>query len=116
MPGSTAQRGDIYLPRHTAITVGDTHSTPRRVVCVAELPSDPEVWRAMSRTTTAYDASIDLFSPADSTLGLTKDGWWSHRFIRSIRKRLTGHPHDCAYLATIPEPLKSTVLDHYKNR
>jgi hypothetical protein len=84
------------------------------MVCVAELPAD-SVWRAMARITTGGRDS-DLLSPQDLSLKLTRDGWWSYRFIRSVKKRWTGHAGLCDYLATLPEPLRSQVLDHYRNR
>lgn len=116
MPGTGALRGDIYNAKPDAVVGGDAHLGPRRMVCVAELPHDQFAWRAMSRTTTAQDEAVDLFSPRDEQLGLSMDGWWSHRFIRSVKKRWTGHPTECAYLATLGEPARSEVLDHYKNR
>lgn len=85
------------------------------MVCVAERPTD-YVWTAMSRTTTAHDESADLFSAADESIHLSKDGWWSYRYLRSVKKRWTGHPTECPYLVTLPEPLRSEVLDHYKAR
>ena len=116
MPGTKAERGDIYNVSPAVVLGGDAHLEPRRMVCVAELPLDHYVWRGMSRTTTAQDEAVDLWSPRDEPLGLTKDGWWSHRFVRPVKKRWTGHPTECPYLATLMEPLRSDVLDHYKNR
>lgn len=84
------------------------------MVCVAELP-DESVWRAMARSTTDY-VDGDLVSPSNHALGLTEPGWWSHRFIRSVKKRWTGDPTLCDFLATLPEPLRTEVLDHYRNR
>lgn len=115
MPGTSAKRGDIYNVRATATFEGDAHVTPRRMVCVAELPMDQMVWKAMSRTTTA-GADGDLVSPANAAVGLTKDGWWSLRFLRSVKKRWTGHPDECPYLATLTDPLLSEVMDHYRFR
>jgi hypothetical protein len=84
------------------------------MVCVAELPHET-VWRAMARSTTDH-VDGDLASPRNAELGLTEPGWWSHRFIRSVKKRWTGHATLCDFLATLPEPLRTEVLDHYKNR
>lgn len=70
----------------------------------------------MSRTTTAGKPGVDLWSPADASLHLTVDGWWSWRFLRSVKKRYTGDPATCAYLATMVNPLLKTVMDHYMNR
>lgn len=86
------------------------------MVCVAERPQDSYVWQAMSRTTTAQDEAVDLHSPANSALGLSKEGWWSYRFLRSVKKRWTGYPGQCEFLASLPEPLRTEVLDHYRNR
>lgn len=116
MPGPNAQRGDLYCPKPDVIVGGDAHAGPRRVVCVAERPQDDFAWTAMSRTTTAYDPTVDLFSAAAPNLGLTKDGWWSHRYIRSVKKRWTGHPTECPFLGTLVDPVKSQVLNHYKGR
>lgn len=114
VPGANASRGDLYNVHRDATKERDSKPDPRRMVCVAELPDDT-VWRAMARSTTAY-VDGDLASPENAALGLTKSGWWSHRFIRSVKKRWTGDPTLCDFLATLPEPLRTEVLDHYKNR
>lgn len=116
MPGTIAKRGDIYNVAATGLMSPDPKPQPRRMVCVAEQPLDGLAWKAMSRTTTAGDASADLFSPADASLGLTEDGWWSHRFLRAVKKRYTGDPAHCAYLSTLTDPLLKTVMDHYMSR
>ena len=115
MPGADPKRGDIYNVMPHVVLSGDAHAGPRRMVCVAERPTE-YVWTAMSRTTTAEDEAADLFSPADESLGLTKDGWWSYRYLRSVKKRWTGDPHQCPFLASMPEPLKAEVLAHYMSR
>lgn len=114
MPGSTAIRGDIYKVKPTATLEGRDHAAYRPMVCVAELPADT-VWRGMSRTSTAGDPS-DLPSAADPSLGFTKTGWWSFRYLRSVKKRWTGHATECPFVTTLVDPLKTQVLDHYKNR
>lgn len=114
MPGADASRGDLYKVHRDATKEGDAKPDPRRMVCVAELPGDT-VWRAMARSTTDY-VNGDLVSPENAALGLTKPGWWSHRFIRSVKKRWTGDPTLCDFLCTLPDPLRTEVLDHYKNR
>jgi hypothetical protein len=116
MPGSTAERGDIYNVVVSVTLQSDKKATARRMVCVAEQPSDQLAWRAMARTTSAGDPAVDLFSPADSSTGLTLDGWWSYRFLRSVKKRWTGVAGQCDYLATLSDPMRTKVLDHYKNR
>jgi hypothetical protein len=116
MPGTIAKRGDVYRATPQVVIGGDAHDGPRPMVCVAELPTDDFVWRAMSRTTSAFDSSVDLFSRADAGLGLSKDGWWSVRYLRSVKKRWTGHATECPFVATLPEPLKTDVLNHYKRR
>lgn len=116
MAGSTAARGDIYNVHPDVSVGGDSKATPRRMVCVAENRFDEYAWKAMARTTTAPDESIDLFSPERQELGLTKDGWWSYRFLRSVKKRWTGHATLCAHLSTLPEPLRTEVLTHYMKR
>ena len=115
MPGAKAKRGDIYNVHPSAASPGDAHQTPRPMLCVAEQPNDQLAWRAMSRTTTA-GTSVDLFSAADASLGLTKDGWWSYRYLRSVKKRWTGDPSLCAYKSTLTNPLLSTVMAHYMSR
>lgn len=107
-------RGDLYKVKPSATIDGRDHAPYRPMVCVAELPADT-VWRGMSRTSTAGDAS-DLASPADPALGLSKAGWWSFRYLRSVKKRWTGHATECPYIATLSDPLKTQVLDHYKSR
>lgn len=116
MPGTNAQRGDLYNVSRRATFEGDTKDGLRRMVCVAEQPQDPYVWTAMARTTTGGDPTIDLHSPERQDLRLTKEGWWSYRFIRAVRKRMTGDPAYCAFLLTLPEPLRTEVLNHYKQR
>ena len=115
MSGSTAQRGDVYNVARDATLEPDRKASPRRMVCVAEQPTD-YVWKAMARTTTAFDPAVDLQSHARPDLGLTEEGWWSYRFLRSVKKRWTGDLSLCAFLASLPEPLRTQVLDHYKNR
>lgn len=115
MTGQAAKRGDVYNVTRDATLEADSKATPRRMACVAEQPTD-YVWKAMARTTTAFDPSIDLHSPARSDVGLTEEGWWSYRFLRSVKKKWTGHPSLCEFLASLPEPLRTQVLDHYKNR
>lgn len=115
MPGADAKRGDIYNVHPNATLEGDTHPTPRRMVCVSELPANDYIWRAMARTTSVGN-SEDLFSPADRTLGLSEDGWWTYRYLRSVKKRWTGHPTLCEYKATLTDPLLGTVMGHYMSR
>jgi hypothetical protein len=115
MSGSTAQRGDVYNVAPDATLERDRKASLRRMVCVAEQPTD-YVWKAMARTTTAFDPAVDLQSRACPDLGLTEEGWWSYRFLRSVKKRWTGDLSLCACLASLPEPLRTQVLDHYKNR
>ena len=71
------------------------------MVCVAELPDD-YIWRAMARTTSAQGPSVDLRSPRRPDLGLSEDGWWSYRFLRSVKKRWTGYSVQCEFLAALP--------------
>ena len=115
MPGSQARMADIYSVGQHAISHPDPHA-PRPTVCVAELPCDPQFWRGMSRTTTGGGAATELASPANASLGLTKSGWWTLRFVRPVKKRYTGQAGICDYIATIPEPEKTAVLNHYRNR
>jgi hypothetical protein len=115
MPGADAKRGDIYNVHPDATLQGDAHPTPRPMVCVAELPTNGYIWRAMSRTTSVGNGE-DLISPADTSLGLTEDGWWTYRYLRSVKKRWTGDPTWCAFKATLTEPLLSAVMAHYMSR
>jgi len=116
MPGKVAELGDLYNVAPEATLERDAKTTFRRMVCVAERPQDVYVWTAMARTTSAPDETIDLPSSEQTEFGLTAPGWWSYRFIRSVKKRWTGDPSLCAYLATLPEPMKSQVLAHYRGR
>jgi hypothetical protein len=116
MPDSVAKRGDIYNVAASVVMTREFKPQPRRMVCVAEQPKDQLAWKAMSRTTTAGKPDVDLFSPADQTLHLTVDGWWSWRFLRAVKKRYTGDAAECAYLATMTNPLLNTVMDHYMSR
>lgn len=113
MPGGSAQRGDIYEVHRNATREFD-QKVRRRVVCVAELP-DESTWRAMARITTANQPG-DLPSPQQNELKLTRPGWWTTRFIRAVRKDLTGRSGVCDYKSTLPEPLRTAVLAHYMNR
>jgi hypothetical protein len=114
MPDANAARGDVYNVHPHATMETDPKPTPRRMVCVAELPQDT-VWRAMARITSGA-GTLDLHSPADAALRLTREGWWSYRFIRSVKKRWTGYSGLCDYLVTLPESLRKQVLDHYMSR
>jgi hypothetical protein len=116
MPGTEAQRGDVYRVDRDATLDRDPKPGPRPMVCVAEQPHDDLAWRAMARTTTAFDPSLDLPSPADPATGMTAEGWWSYRFLRSVKKRWTGRNDVCAYLGTLRDPVKSDVLRHYMSR
>lgn len=116
MPGTEAQRGDVYRVDRDATLERDPKPGPRPMVCVAEQPHDDLAWKAMARTTTAFDGTYDLHSPANPATGLTAEGWWSYRFLRSVKKRWTGRDDICAYLGTLQEPVRSEVLQHYMSR
>lgn len=115
MPDYNAKRGDIYLVHRVAISSSNRDPKPKRpMVCVAERPRDDFAWQAMPRLT-SNPAENDLSSEPDDNLGLSKPGWWSWRYLHSVRKRVTGKA-DCRYKGTLLEPEHSRVLDHYKNR
>lgn len=115
MPGKSAKRGDIYRVDKDATT--DWDKKPMRpMICVAERPEDDYVWTGMSRTTTSTHPEAELESQENTIIGLSKSGWWSHRFVRSVKKRWTGHASLCPYLGRLPETLERQVLDHYKTR
>ena len=116
MPETKAERGDVYRVDRDATLERDPKAGPRPMVCVAEQPHDDLAWRAMARTTSAYDRAVDLHSPADPGTGLTAEGWWSYRFLRSVKKRWTGRPDICAYLGTLQDPAKPDILRHYMSR
>lgn len=115
MPGGDAKRGDVYLVDKTAtLDQADTRDA-HPMVCVAEMPVDPAVWKGMPRVTTGAQPE-DLPSPRRSDLPFTLDGYWTFRFIRAVKKPLTGHPALCPFKGTLPEPLRTEVLAHYKSR
>lgn len=116
MPGTDAERGDVYRVDRDATLDRDPKQGPRPMVCVAEQPHDDLAWKAMARTTSAFDRALDLHSPADPATGLTAEGWWSYRFLRSVKKRWTGYADICPYLGTLQDPVKSEVLRHYMSR
>lgn len=115
MPHGTAKIADIYKVASDATVGGMSKPQPRPMVCVAERPMDPDVWTAMARTTSSGDPAVDLRSPADPSLGLSAEGWWSTRFIHSVRKARTDKI-GCRYVSTLQDPLRKQVLDHYRNR
>lgn len=115
MPHGTARIADIYQVASEATLGGMSKPQPRPMVCVAERPTDPLAWTAMARTVSAGDPGVDLASPADASLGLSEDGWWSTRFIHSVRKSRTDKI-GCRYVSTLQDPLRKEVLDHYRNR
>lgn len=115
MPDLVAERGDIYLVKRNAVSSPNRDLKPARpMVCVAELPTDPHGWRAMARITT-WESDEDLSSEADDKLGLSEDGWWTWRYLHTVRKNVTGKL-DCGYKGTLLDPERTRVLTHYKNR
>lgn len=69
----------------------------------------------MPRVSTSA-AEDDLASPQRPDLPFTRDGYWTYRFIRSVKKSVTGDHNLCPFMVTLPEPIRTEVLDHYKNR
>lgn len=115
MPGTIAKRGDVYRVDKRATVDEDDTRQAHPLVCVSEMPADPSAWKGMPRVTTGARPG-DLPSPQRSDLPFTLDGHWTFRFVRAVKKPLTGHSELCPFVVTLPEPLKTEVLDHYKAR
>jgi hypothetical protein len=115
VPGKDVKRGDVYLVHRSATVEGDDVRDAHPMVCVAEQPMDPAAWKGMARVSTGGRPE-DLPSPQQPDLPFTKDGYWTYRYIRSVKKSLTGHPSLCPFKVALPEPPRDQVLDHYKNR
>jgi len=115
MPGSTAQNGDVYRVHRDATVDRDDTRDAHPMVCVSFSPHDPVAWKGLPRTTTGAVAG-DLPSPQHPSLPFTKDGHWTLRFVRSVRKDLTGHHELCPFMATLPEPERTAVLELYRGR
>ena len=114
MPDNEAKIADVYHVRRAAVVDSSDPKAGRPMICVAELPLDTAIWRAMPRLTHGQ-TDDDLPSDANSALRLSEPGWWSRRFIHSVRKSLTGG-HDCSFKGHMEEPEKTRVLDHYRQR
>lgn len=115
MPGSTAENGDVYHVHRDATVDRDDIRDAHPIVCVAFSPHDPVAWKGLPRITTGAVAG-DLPSPQRSSLPFTKDGYWTLRFARSVRKDLTGHDELCRFWVTLPEPERTAVLRLYRDR
>ena len=113
LPGIDPKRGDIYKVAAVVVLEPQPKPQPRPMICVREQP-DEWVWRAMGRSASVGDSTEALFSPADESLGLSKDGWWSWRYLMSVKRRWTGTNTDCTYISTMVDPLLSEVMDYYK--
>lgn len=115
MPGTTAQNGDVYLVHRNATIDGNDTREAHPIACVAFSPHDPVAWKGIPRTTTGA-AEGDLPSPAHPSLPFTHDGHWTLRFVRSVRKDLTGDDEFCPFMVTLPEPERTAVLEFYRGR
>jgi len=115
MPGNVAENGDVYRVRREATTDKQDTRDAHPMACVALSPHDPVAWKGLPRTTTAA-LPTDLASPARPDLPFTSDGHWTLRFIRAVRKDVTGHTDLCRFMITLPEPDRSAVLEFYRNR
>lgn len=114
MPNDDAKRGDVYLVHRVAIPASTDPKSARPMACVAERPQDPVAWTAMPRLTHGQTAE-DLPSDPEPGLHLSDAGWWTWRFLHSVRKAVTGK-YDCRFRGTLEDPEKSRVLNHYRNR
>jgi len=115
MPGASAENGDVYhVHREATVDQADTRAA-HPMVCVSHSPHDPVAWKGLPRTTTGA-LPTDLASVARPDLPFTKDGHWTLRFIRAVRKEVTGRPSVCPFMVTLPEPDRSAVLAFYRNR
>lgn len=115
MPGTIAENGDVYrVHRDATVDRNDTREA-HPMVCVSFSPHDPVAWKGLPRTTTAASPT-DLPSPARADLPFTLDGHWTLRFIRAVRKDLTGHSLLCPFLVSLPEPDRTAVLEFYRRR
>jgi hypothetical protein len=115
VPGVDAKRGDVYRVNRAATADGNDTRSEHPMVCVAELPQDLDVWKGMPRITTGAHSG-DLPSEQRADLPFTRNGYWTYRYIRAVKKPMTGHETLCPFMVTLPEPLRTEVLDHYKNR
>lgn len=115
MPNQEAKRGDVYRVHRSATVEQDDLRAAHPMVCVAEQPRDPAAWKGMARVSTGAQPE-DLESPQRADLPFTKDGHWTYRYLRAVKKSLTGDRGLCPFQVTLPEPLRTEVLDHYKNR
>lgn len=115
MPGTVAENGDVYrVHREATVDQDDTkHAHP--MVCVSFSPHDPIAWKGLPRTTSA-ELPTDLFSPQRGGLPFTKDGYWTLRFIRAVRKDKTGHTNLCPFMISLPASDRDAVLAFYRNR
>lgn len=115
MPDISAERGDIYQVDRVAVVSHTSDPKPSRpMVCVAELPFDPIGWKAMPRLTSGGNAT-DLRSEADPSIGLSKPGWWTYRFLHTVSKERTGKT-DCRFKGALQDPERSRVLAFYMSR
>lgn len=114
MTDKEAKIADVYHVSRVAVVDSSDLKAGRPMICVAELPFDAAIWRAMPRLTHGHTED-DLPSDANSALRLSKPGWWTWRFIHAVKKSLTGG-YDCSFKGQMEEPEKTRVLDHYRGR
>ncbi|GMA33196.1 hypothetical protein GCM10025875_31880 [Litorihabitans aurantiacus] len=115
VPNNVAENGDVYRVHRDATLDGDDTKTSRPVVCVSMSPHDPVAWKGLPRITTTSMPG-DLPSPATPDMPFTRDGHWTLRFLRAVRKDLTGDPALCSFLGTLSEPAKTEALKYYRGR
>lgn len=115
MPGNAAENGDVYRVHRDATLDGQDTKEAHPVACVSFAPHDPVAWKGIPRISSTSMPG-DLPSGTSSALPFTREGHWTLRFIRAVRKDLTGHPDLCPYLATLPEPELSAVVALYRHR
>lgn len=115
MPGSTADNGDVYRVHRDATLDGTDTKVAHPIACVSHSPHDPVAWKGLPRISSTSMPG-DLPSTTSSSMPFTRDGHWTVRFIRSVRKDLTGDAEFCPFLVTLVEPERSAVIELYRGR
>lgn len=117
MPGNRPENGDVYSVYRNVttnpITVGNT---VRPMACVASRKFDTITWTAIARSSTdGRPNEGDVYSPAQPTIGLDKEGHWSLRWLHSVLKDKTG-TDACAFRGHLPSAERDQVLRMFRGR
>lgn len=117
MPENMPQNGDVYYVYRATTLAPTTLGKPSRpMACVAMRQPESETWKAMGRSSTdGSQLEGDIFSPAQPSLKLDKDGHWSLRWLHDVLRDKTGTPA-CAFRGELIDPEKDQVLTLYRNR